>query len=207
MSPHFLLAIEDFYCRRVTALHTVPDFTVCAMSSHLHLSALCLEVFRRPGVGFHVLFSQKWLLSWTAGCSSPGTETVAWCKPCVLEPGPCALCGWQQGALGARAVQPGELVTLLLNSSGLSGWGFFVISMDLKEQWLAASPSPSRVGLGFKISWRQRVLPYQGWECTKELWKKSWIKELKCMRWGIFLSAHETNASLQVMIINEKYIR
>lgn len=74
--------------------------------------------------GFHVLFSQKRLLSQTVGCSSPGTETVAWCKPCVLEPRPHALCGWQQGAPGPGAVQPGELATLLLSSSGLLGWVF-----------------------------------------------------------------------------------
>lgn len=74
--------------------------------------------------GFHVLFSQKWLLSRTVGCSSPGTETVAWCKPCVLEPRLCTLRGWQQGAPGTGAVQLGELATFLLNSSGLSGWVF-----------------------------------------------------------------------------------
>lgn len=37
-----------------------------------------------------------------------------------------------------------------------------------------------------------------GCESSEKLWMQSWIKELKCMWWGIYLSAHETDIILQV---------
>lgn len=66
--PPFSLNNWRFCCGRVTTLHTVPEFTVCYISIHLHLTALCLEVFRRLGAEmgfmFHSPRSGCWVKQW-----------------------------------------------------------------------------------------------------------------------------------------------
>lgn len=152
----FLLVIEDFILEgshpyilfliyRVCYIRPYPSH--CLMFGSFQ-EACCWD-------RFHVLHSQKWLLSWAVGCISPGAETVAWCKPCVLEPRPCTLVWVAARSPRARAVQPGELENHLLSSSGVSGVS--VLSLDLKEQWHGASTSGA--GVDFKLSWRQSVLP------------------------------------------------
>lgn len=131
----FSLSNWRFYCRRVTALWTILDFTVYAISIHPYPShCLVLGSFQEAWCwnGFHVSFSQKWLLSRTVGWSSPGTETVAWCKPCVLGR---ALC------VGGS----GEPRRLELSSSGLSSWVFCCLNgPDLVMTWCLFLQSGTR---------------------------------------------------------------
>lgn len=206
MFLHFLLTIEDFIVEGLQLY--IPYLNLQSVLYHPSPShCLMLGSFQEAWYwnGFHVSFSQKRLLSQTVGSSSPGTGTVAWCKPCVLERRPCALCGWQQGALGAGAMQPGELATLLLNSSGLLQWVF--CCLDEPEGAVTWCLSLSlQSGSRFQNKLEMEVARDKGFscKCTKEIWMKSWIKELKCMWWGIFLNAHKTNVSLQV--ISETYM-
>lgn len=146
-----------FYCRRLTALYTVPNFTVYAISIHLHLTALCLEVFRKPGAGMGFMFysprSGCWVEQWAVVLQELkqwfDANHVFWSLGCALcvggsrEPQGPELCSQE-------SLQPS--FSILLDCRG----GFFLVLMDLKEQWFDASAS--RVGVGFKISWRQRVL-------------------------------------------------
>lgn len=108
--------------------------------------------------------------------SSPGAETVAWCKPYALEPRPHALCGLQQGALGPEPFSqgsPGPSCSALLDC-----WSevFFIFTTKGKEQWFAASSSPSRVGVAYKISWVQRATKVSAWRAPKSF---GWSLESK----------------------------
>lgn len=153
----FSLSNWRFY-RRVTALWTILDFTVYAISIHIHLTALCLEVFRKPGDRMGFMFHsprsgcrvEQWAgvlqeLKWW-----PDVNHVFWslgCARCVGDSGE----PWGLELCGQESSWPSSLVLL-------DCWvGFFVVSMDLKEQWLDASSS--RVVIGFQISWRLKVLP------------------------------------------------
>lgn len=152
----FLLVIGDFILEGSHPYKLCPIYGVCYIHpypSHCLMFGSFQEAccWKR----FHVLLPQKWLLSWAVGCISPGTETVAWCKPYVLESRPCTLVWLATRSPRARAVQPAKLENHLLSSSGLSGVS--VLSLDLKEQWIYASTSGA--GVGSKISWRQSVLP------------------------------------------------
>lgn len=140
----FLLAVEDFILEGSHPYILCLIYRVCYI--HPYLShCLMFGSFQEACCWsrFHVLLSQKGLLSWAVGCISPGTETLAWCKPCVLEPRPRTLVWVATRSPRARAVQPGELENHLLSS--------YVLSLDLKEQWPDASTSGA--GAGFKINW------------------------------------------------------
>lgn len=154
----------------------------------MHLTALCLEAFRRPaaGVGF-VFYSPRsgcWVeLYFSRNWNSGLMETMCFGAQAMHISGSGNKEPQGQSCAARRACKtPAQFFRTLRGFCPLIGpKGAMTWSLSLQSR------SRFQNELETKCATKASAENYQGlsWENTEDLWMNSWIKELKHMWWGI----------------------